>query len=47
MSVTVCPHCRKPLSDDDAEGIYCEHCGGNILRPPTDHQDDDTSKETT
>lgn len=34
MSVSICPHCRKDLSADDAEGIYCEHCGGNITREP-------------
>lgn len=34
MSVTICPHCRKDLSSDDAEGIYCEHCGGNITADP-------------
>ena len=34
MSISQCPHCKGSLSGDDAEGIYCEHCGGNITRPP-------------
>lgn len=34
MSIDTCPHCRKPLSSDDAEGDYCEHCGENITREP-------------
>lgn len=34
MSVSICPHCGHGLSDDPAEGIYCENCGGNIIRQP-------------
>jgi DNA-directed RNA polymerase subunit RPC12/RpoP len=34
MSVTICPNCTKEVSDDDAEGIYCEDCGWNITVQP-------------
>jgi DNA-directed RNA polymerase subunit RPC12/RpoP len=34
VSITRCPNCIKELSDDDAEGIYCEHCGWNIMIQP-------------
>lgn len=33
MSVTICPHCGKDL-DPLEDSLYCEHCGGNIMRPP-------------
>lgn len=33
MSVTVCPHCQHKL-DPFEDSIYCEECGGNIMRPP-------------
>lgn len=33
MSVTTCPHCQHDL-DPTEDSLYCESCGGNIMRQP-------------
>lgn len=30
MSEYLCPHCRKPIYDDDA--LLCLYCGGDLKR---------------
>ena len=31
MAEYICPHCKKPIYDDDA--LLCLYCGENLERP--------------